>query len=72
MPLAHANVLQNIGRGLGKNIISLIPSIITLPKIIEETNENYDPNCFLDLGSSKTTVILENNGEILGGNTLNF
>ena len=66
IPLAHSNVLQGIGRGLGKNIISLIPLIITLPKIVEERNEGSDFNCFLDFGNSKTTIVLQNNGEILG------
>lgn len=72
IPFSHSSVLQNIGRGLGKNIISLIPSIITLPKIIEESDENFDANCFLDFGHSKTTIVLQNNAEILGGNVLNF
>lgn len=48
VPISHANMIQNIGRGLGKNIISLIPTIITLPKLIEETDENFDYNGFID------------------------
>jgi len=72
VPISYANMIQNIGRGLGKNIISLIPTIITLPKLIEETDENFDYNCFLDFGHTKTTIVIENNGEIIGGNTLNY
>lgn len=72
VPLSYVNMIQNIGRGLSKNIISLIPSIITLPKLLEERNENHDFNCCIDFGASKTTIVIENHGEILGGNTLNF
>ena len=72
VPLSYINTIQNIGRGLSKNIISLIPSIITLPKLLEEKNENFDFNCCIDFGESKTTIVISNRGEILGGNTLNF
>lgn len=72
VPLSYANMIQNIGRGLSKNIISLIPSIITLPKLLEEKDENFDFNCSIDFGASKTTIVVQNRGEILGGNTLNF
>lgn len=72
VPLSYVNMIQNIGRGLSKNIISLIPSIITLPKLLEEKDENFDFNCCIDLGASKTTITVSNRGEILGGNTLNF
>jgi hypothetical protein len=72
VPLAYVTMIQNIWRGLSKNIISLIPSIITLPKLLEEKDESFDFNCCIDFGSSKTTVVILNKGEILWGNTLNF
>lgn len=72
LPLSYVTMIQNIGRGLGKNIISLIPSIITLPKLIENKDENFDFNAFIDFGYTKTTISIENRGEILGGNVLNF
>ncbi len=72
VPLSYVNMIQNIWRGLSKNIISLIPSIITLPKLLEEKDENFDFNCCIDFGSSKTTIVVLNRGEILWGNTLNF
>ncbi len=72
VPLSYVNMIQNIGRGLSKNIISLIPSIITLPKLTEDKNENFDFNCCIDFGASKTTIVVSNRGEILGGNTINF
>jgi cell division ATPase FtsA len=72
VPLSYVNMIQNIGRGLSKNIISLVPSIITLPKLIEERDQSFDFNCCVDFGCSKTTIVIENRGEILGGNTLNF
>ncbi|MDD5197716.1 MAG: hypothetical protein PHN60_02550 [Candidatus Gracilibacteria bacterium] len=72
VPLSYVNMIQNIGRGLSKNVISLIPSIVTLPKFLEEKEENFDFNCCIDFGASKTTIVVLNRGEILGGNTLNF
>ncbi|OIP52614.1 hypothetical protein AUK10_03540 [Candidatus Gracilibacteria bacterium CG2_30_37_12] len=72
VPVSYVSMIQNIGRGLSKNVISLIPSIVTLPKLLEEKNENFDFNACIDFGSSKTTIVIENKGEILGGNTLNF
>lgn len=72
VPFSYVSMIENIGRGLSKNIISLIPSIITLPKLLESREENFDFNCCIDFGASKTTIVIENRGEILGGNTLNF
>lgn len=72
IPHSYVTMIQNIGRGLSRNIISLIPSIVTLPKLIEQKDENFDFNCCIDLGASKTTVIVLNHGEILGANTLSF
>lgn len=72
VPLSYITTIQSIGRGLSKNIVSLIPSIITLPKLLENKNENFDFNCCIDFGSTKTTLVISNRGEILGGNTLNF
>lgn len=72
VPLSYVNMIQSIGRGLSKNIISLIPSIVTLPKLTENKEENFDFNCCIDFGGTKTTIVVSNRGEILGGNTLNF
>ncbi len=72
VPLSYVSMIQNIGRGLSKNIISLIPSIVTLPKLVEQKDENFDFNCCIDFGASKTTIVVLNRGEILGANILNF
>lgn len=72
VPVSEYNTLGNICRGLGKNLISIIPSYVTLPKLIEDGDAGFDFNLILDLGYSKTTLILENRGEIIGANTLNF
>lgn len=60
VPLFYVSMIQNIRRGLSKNIISLIPSIITLPKLLEDKNEYFDFNACIDFGSSKTTIVIEN------------
>lgn len=39
---------------------------------MEEKDQNFDFNCCIDFGASKTTIVVSNRGEILGGNTLNF
>ncbi|MDD2486963.1 MAG: hypothetical protein PHS92_01170 [Candidatus Gracilibacteria bacterium] len=71
-PCSKYNVIKNILRDLDKNLISVIPNGISIPKLVEDTNYSFDYNLFIDFGYSKTTVILENNSEILGFNIINY
>ncbi|MCK9272427.1 hypothetical protein M0P65_02670 [Candidatus Gracilibacteria bacterium] len=71
-PTGKFNIIKKIINGLGKNLISIIPIGITIPKLIEDTPFAFDYNLFVDFGYSKTTIVLENNSEILGFNVINF
>ncbi|MDD2565806.1 MAG: hypothetical protein PHZ26_01835 [Candidatus Gracilibacteria bacterium] len=71
-PISRFLTIKNIIRDLNYNLISVVPLAISLPKLIEESPYNYDTNLFIDFGYSKTTVILQNNSEIIGFNVLNI
>lgn len=71
-PSSKYNVIKNIVRDLNKNLISVIPNPISIPKLIEDSSYSFDFNLFVDFWYSKTTIILENNSEIMGFNVINF
>lgn len=71
-PIWRFNTISNIIRDIELNLISVVPLPICLPKLVEESPYNYDSNIFIDFWYSKTTIILQNNSEIIGFNILNF
>lgn len=71
-PIGRFNTLCNIIRDIELNLISVVPLPISLPKLIEESSYNYDTNIFIDFWYSKTTIILQNNSEIIWFNVLNI
>ena len=71
-PSSKYNIIKNIIRDLDKNLISVVPIGISIPKLIEDSNYSFDYNLFIDFWYSKTTIIVENNSEILGFNIINY
>lgn len=71
-PISRFLTIKNIIRDLDFNLISVVPLAISLPKLIEDSPYNYDTNLFIDFWYSKTTVILQNNSEIIWFNVLNI
>ncbi|EKE26266.1 MAG: cell division protein (septum formation) [uncultured bacterium (gcode 4)] len=71
-PSSKYNIIKNIIRDLDKNLISVVPVGISIPKLIEDSNYSFDYNLFIDFWYSKTTIIVENNSEILGFNIINY
>jgi len=49
MPLSELSIYKNIVRQLDKNLISFIPTPISLPKLTEKTPYYNDANMFLDI-----------------------
>ena len=72
VPLALYHSLRSIVRSIDRNILSIVPYGVSLPKLAEDKDYALDSNLFIDFGYSKTTVIVENAGETLGINTLAF
>lgn len=71
-PLSKYTAFSALARNLWKNLISIIPTPISIPKLVENSPFVNEPNLFIDFGYSKTTVILQNNSEIIGFNIVNF
>ncbi|MDD2515929.1 MAG: hypothetical protein PHF46_01675 [Candidatus Gracilibacteria bacterium] len=71
-PVSKYNIFSSLIRNLNKNLISIIPIPISLPKLVESSPFVNDQNLFIDFGYSKTTVILQDKSEILGFNVINF
>lgn len=71
-PISKFNTIKNIIRDLDKNLISIVPLPISLPKLIEESPYNFDSNVFIDIWYTKITIVLQSNSEIIWFNVLNF
>ncbi len=72
LPVSTFLLYSSIVRDLDKKLISFVPTSIALPKAQEASLELFDPNCFVDIGSARTTVVLENYSEILGSVVIPF
>lgn len=72
LPVSTFLLYSSIVRDLDKKLISFVPTAIALPKAQEASLELFDPNCFVDIGASHTTVVLENYSEILGSVIIPF
>lgn len=68
-PASEFNVIRSIVASLGKQIISLIPTPLIFPKLIE-TSDYADDNAYIiDIGHSHTTILLTENNQILSFET---
>jgi hypothetical protein len=66
LPSSVFNLYSTIARKLDRTVISFVPAPIALPKSRAEALELFDPNCYVDVGSSITSIALENYSELLG------
>lgn len=58
------NLLRSIVSSLWKNVISIVPSPVILPKILENSSENHENSIFIDIGYAHMTVVSLKNNEI--------
>lgn len=63
-PASEFNIIRSVIASLGKKTISLIPTPLIFPKIIEQTEYLHDRICSIDIGYSHTTVIVSQDNEI--------
>lgn len=63
-PASEFNILRSIVSSLGKKAISLIPTPLLFPKIVEKTEYINEKNCYIDIGYSHTTVMITVDNEI--------
>jgi hypothetical protein len=66
LPASVFNLYATIARKLDRTVISFVPVPIALPKSRGEALELFDPNCYIDVGSSITSIALENYSELIG------
>jgi len=71
-PISRFNIVRNIMRDLEKNVVSIVPFAISLPKLIESSSYYEDANLIIDFGYTKTTVVVQSKWETLGLHTLPF
>jgi Tfp pilus assembly PilM family ATPase len=69
VPATEFNVIRSIVASLDKRVISLIPSPLVLPKLIEYSEYVEDTVCIIDIGYMHTTLLLQSNNEILSFET---
>ncbi len=72
IPLGQFQIVKGILRELGKNFLAIVPVGIALPKLIENDDEAFSRNLFVDIGAWRTTVTFTNDNEILGITVLPF
>jgi hypothetical protein len=72
VPSATFQALSVLVRDLSMKLVSIVPTAVALPKLLEESPDSFDSNAFVELGYSKTTVVLESRSELLGAVTLDF
>lgn len=68
-PASEFNIIRSIISSLGKQPISLIPTPLIFPKLIETSQYSEDSACILDIGHSHTTVLLTENNKIISFET---
>jgi cell division protein FtsA len=71
-PVTKFNITRNLVSNLDKNIVSIVPLPVSLPKLLEHTSYFEDSNLFIDFGYGKTTVMVQNAGETLGMHVIPF
>ncbi|GAB0174707.1 MAG: hypothetical protein HHAS10_05860 [Candidatus Altimarinota bacterium] len=58
------NILRSIISSLGKNVISIVPTPVILPKIVEKSAHENRKALFIDIGYTHMTVVSMIDGEI--------
>ncbi|MCT4617253.1 MAG: hypothetical protein N4A38_03525 [Candidatus Gracilibacteria bacterium] len=65
-PISKYNIIKSIGKYLSKKIDYIIPKEFALGKIIEKSSFNSENVSILDIGYSKTRIIIQKGGNIIG------
>ena len=72
VPATEFNIIRSIVASLDKRVISLIPSPLVLPKIIEYSEYVDESVCIIDIGYMHTTILLQSRNEILSFETFSI
>ncbi|MDD5770216.1 MAG: hypothetical protein PHE25_04545 [Candidatus Gracilibacteria bacterium] len=72
IPSSRYNIITNIGNYLGKNILSILPQEFCIPKILSGSDFAYDDVIFLDIGNTRSSIIIQKAGVIIGFDNINI
>ncbi|PID84078.1 hypothetical protein CSB09_02905 [Candidatus Gracilibacteria bacterium] len=64
VPSSQFNIIKSLMASLDERTISLIPTPLVLPKIVEQTEYALDTACYIDIGYTYTNITLTQNNEI--------
>lgn len=71
-PASEFNVIRSIASHIGKNIISLIPTPLVFPKILEKNDYIGTNACIIDIGLLHTTMICMQDNSVVALETFPF
>lgn len=71
-PASEFNIVRSILSSLGKRTISVVPTPLLFPKIVERSDYAYENNGYLDIGHMHTTILIESQNEIQTFETFPF
>lgn len=63
------NIVRSIVSRLGKRTISLVPTPLIFPKLLETSEYSHENGCILDIGYSHTTILLVDDNRIISFET---
>lgn len=72
IPASRYNIINTIGNFLEKNILSIIPLEFSLPKVLSSWDYAFDDVLFIDIGNTKSSLIIQKSGVIIGFDKINL
>ncbi len=72
IPANRYHIITTIWNHLNKNILSIIPLEFSLPKILSNTDYQYDDVLFIDIWNSKTSLIVQKSWVIIWFDKINL
>lgn len=72
IPASRYHIIESLGNHLGKNILSIIPLEFSLPKLLSSTEYAYENVLLLDIGNTKTSLIIQKAGVIIWFDKINI
>lgn len=72
IPASRYNIINAIAGYLWKNILSIIPLEFSLPKVLSSWDYAYDDILFIDIGNTKSSLIIQKAGIIIWFDKINL
>ena len=57
--------IHSVLNSLDRKTISVVPSLVLYPKIIEKSASIFDTNVYLDIGYHRVNIVYESHNEII-------